>query len=172
MDYYKRIQDNLEKIMDEDIVKNNPDYLFAVENAKLIVDSEVRYRSSLEKLTNKIKLAGTTALLLLMLLIPARANARSIDMGTFKLTAYCGCESCSCGWGRMTYSGKIAREGVTVAADLSVMNIGDTITIDGKEYTVEDCGGGVIGDHIDIFFDDHEAVDKFGVQYGEVIIWR
>lgn len=91
-------------------------------------------------------------------------------MGEFKLTAYCGCESCSCGWGRMTKSGKIAREGVTVAADLSVMNIGDYITINGVPYTVEDCGGGVKGDHIDIFFEDHEAVDDFGVKYGEVKI--
>ena len=59
-----------------------------------------------------------------------------------------------------------------MAADLSVMNIGDHITIDGKEYRVEDCGGGVHGDHLDIFFDTHEEVEAFGVRYGDVKIWR
>lgn len=111
-------------------------------------------------------------LILLALLMPLQTNAEVINMGEFKLTAYCGCESCSCGWGRMTKSGKIAREGVTVAADLSVMNIGDYITINGVPYTVEDCGGGVKGDHIDIFFEDHQQVDEFGVKYGDVKILR
>ena len=115
---------------------------------------------------------GLKIILLLALIMPVQTNAKVIDMGTFKLTAYCGCESCSCGWGRMTKSGKTAREGVTVAADLSVMNIGDKITIDGKEYTVEDCGGGVKGDHIDIFFENHEDTERFGVQYGDVKIVR
>ena len=111
-------------------------------------------------------------IILLALMMPLQVNAKCINMGQFKLTAFCGCESCSCGWGRMTYSGKIAREGVTVAADLSVMNIGDHITINGVPYTVEDCGGGVKGDHIDIYFDDHQAVEEFGVKYGDVKIWR
>ena len=111
-------------------------------------------------------------IILLALMMPLQTQAKVINMGEFKLTAYCGCESCSCGWGRMTKSGKIAREGVTVAADLSVMNLGDYITINGVPYTVEDCGGGVKGDHIDIYFDDHKAVEEFGVKYGDVKIWR
>lgn len=111
-------------------------------------------------------------IILLALMMPLQTQAKVINMGEFRLTAYCGCESCSCGWGRMTKSGKIAREGVTVAADLSVMNIGDYITINGRPYIVEDCGGGVKGDHIDIFFEDHEAVEEFGVQYGDVQIIR
>ena len=95
-----------------------------------------------------------------------------INMGTFKLTAYCPCDECSEGWGRLTHSGRIAEAGRTVAADLSVMNLGDKITIDGKEYVVEDSGGGVKGDHIDIFFDSHQEVEAFGVRNGEVKIWR
>ena len=64
----------------------------------------------------------------------------------------------------------------TVAADLSVMNIGDKITINGEEYVVEDCGAHVKGDHLDIFFDTHEEVEAFndgkGIAYGNVLIWR
>ena len=110
---------------------------------------------------------------LTLMIMPIRANARTvIDMGEMKLTAYCPCEECSDHWGRQTRSGKTATANHTVAADLSVMNLGDHITINGEEYTVEDCGAGVQGDHIDIFFDTHEEVEEFGVKYGEVMIWR
>ena len=116
-------------------------------------------------------------LIMALLLIPMQVNARQvINMGTFKLAAYCPCESCSGHWGRQTYSGKTAMPYHTVAADLSVMNIGDTITINGEEYVVEDKGGKVKGDHLDIFFMTHEEVEAFadgkGIAYGEVLIWR
>ena len=103
---------------------------------------------------------------------PLRGEAKTINMGRFKLTAYCPCYSCSEGWGRKTHSGNTACSEHTVAADLSILNLGDTITIDGEEYKVEDSGGGVKGDHIDIFFDTHEEVEDFGVRYGDVKIIR
>ena len=97
---------------------------------------------------------------------------QKITMGRFKLTAYCPCHECSEGWGRKTHSGAYAESEHTVAADLSVLNLGDWITINGKKYKVEDSGGGVVGDHIDIFFDTHEEVEEFGVRYGNVNLWR
>lgn len=111
-------------------------------------------------------------LALVTLMIPVKANAKVIDFGEFKLTAYCPCYSCSEGYGRNTASEKLAMSEHTVAADLSVFNIGDKITINGNEYHVEDCGGGVKGDHLDIFFDTHEEVEQFGVQYGDVKLLR
>ncbi len=116
----------------------------------------------------------TLAIIIMVVsLLPIQVNARTcIDMGQFKLTAYCPCEECSEGWGRHTHSGKTARAGHTVAADLSLMNLGDKITIDGKEFIVEDSGGAVKGEVIDIFFDTHEEVEQFGVRYGDVKIWR
>ena len=99
-------------------------------------------------------------------------EAKTINMGKFKLSAYCPCEECSEGWGRQTHLGVRARSNHTVAADLSVMNLGDWITIDGKKYKVEDSGGGVVGDHIDIFFDTHDEVEDFGIRYGNVKILR
>lgn len=100
------------------------------------------------------------------------AKAKTINMGEFKLTAYCPCYRCSEGWGRKTHSGNMAKSNHTVAADLSIMNLGDTVTINGKKYVVEDSGGGVRGDHLDIFFDTHEEVEEFGVQQGDVKILR
>ena len=97
---------------------------------------------------------------------------RKITMGRFKLTAYCPCHECSEGWGRKTHSGAYAESDHTVAADLSVLNLGDWVTINGKKYKVEDSGGGVVGDHLDIFFDTHEEVEEFGVRYGNVNLWR
>lgn len=114
--------------------------------------------------------------LLITLMIPTNVNAEVIDMGTFLLTAYCPCWECSQQWGRKTKSGKMATPNHTVAADLSVMNIGDKITINGEEYVVEDCGAHVKGDHLDIYFDTHEEVEAFndgkGIAYGNVLIWR
>ena len=57
-------------------------------------------------------------LILLLLLIPMQVDARTmINMGTFKLTAYCPCWSCSQQWKDNTYSGKKATPNHTVAAD-------------------------------------------------------
>lgn len=101
-----------------------------------------------------------------------KPEKRKITMGRFKLTGYCPCYECSEGWGRKTHSGAYAESNHTVAADLSVLNLGDWITIDGKKYKVEDSGGAVKGDTIDIFFDTHEEVEEFGVRYGNVNLWR
>ena len=103
---------------------------------------------------------------------PKKNEKRKITMGRFKLTGYCPCYECSEGWGRKTHSGTYAESNHTVAADLSVLNLGDWITIDGKKYKVEDSGGAVKGDTIDIFFDTHEEVEEFGVRYGNVNLWR
>lgn len=124
------------------------------------------------------RLLVTVLMMVLIFTMPLSVSAKEkrqkhkIPMGRFKLTAYCPCEECSEGWGRRTHSGASAQSNHTVAADLSVMNLGDWITIDGKKYKVEDSGGGVRGDHIDIFFDTHEEVEEFGVRYGNVNIWR
>ena len=85
-----------------------------------------------------------------------------------KTTAYCPCSSCSEGYGRNTATGAIATEGVTVAVDPNIFPYGTEITIDGNTYIAQDCGGGVNGNHIDIFFDNHEDVKAYGVQYKEI----
>lgn len=119
-------------------------------------------------------------LLLLIFLFSASAEAKSkhklIDMGEFKITAYCPCERCSDGWGRRTYSGKTAEAGRTIAVDRSVIDIGSKVKIGKHIYIAEDTGGKVDGDHIDIFFDTHEEVEEFanrkGIKYLNVWVVR
>ena len=91
------------------------------------------------------------------------------SLGTFKLTAYCACIKCCGKSDGITASGAKAVEGVTVAADTR-FPFGTKIIIDGHEYTVQDRGGAVKGDKIDIYFNSHTEALKFGVQYKEVFI--
>ena len=73
-----------------------------------------------------------------LFLIPIQVNARThIDMGEFKLTAYCPCEECSEGWGRQTASGKTAEAGRTIAVDPDIIDIGSKVKIGNKIYIAE-----------------------------------
>ena len=56
-------------------------------------------------------------------------------------------------------------------ADLSVLPLGTKVYIDGiGERIVQDKGGGIRGNHIDLFFYNHQAALNFGVQELEVEI--
>lgn len=112
-------------------------------------------------------------LFLVMLMIPMQLEAGTrINMGEFKLTFFCPCEICSEDFGHETSSGKIARSEHTIAVDPAVIDIGSKVLIDGIVYTAEDTGGGVKGDHIDIFVESHEETLKRGVQYTNVWVVR
>lgn len=104
------------------------------------------------------------------------------SLGEFKITAYCPCEKCCGYWATVrptdengepivyTASGKIAVQGVSVAADTSILPFGTVLVIDGHEYTVQDRGGMVKGNHVDIYFDSHEAAKEWGTQYMEIFV--
>ena len=112
-------------------------------------------------------------LFLVMLMIPMQLEAGTrINMGEFKLTFFCPCEICSEGYRYQTSSGKTARSEHTIAVDPEVIDIGSKVLIDGIVYTAEDTGGGVKGDHIDIFVENHEETLKRGVQYTNVWVVR
>ena len=68
----------------------------------------------------------------------------------------------------MTSSGHLAQERHTIATDPSVIPEGTKVEINGVVYTAEDIGGGVRGNHIDIFYESHEECLQFGVRYAEV----
>ena len=88
------------------------------------------------------------------------------------ITAYCPCEKCCGKWALnrpdgvvYTASGEVAQEGVTVAADWDVYPAGTVLYIEGMgEYIVQDVGGAVNGNHIDIFLSSHEKAVNFGKQ--------
>ena len=92
---------------------------------------------------------------------PITAAQAGESLGTFTITGYCGCAKCSGGSNR-TATGTIPTQGRTIAADPSVLPYGTQVVIGGVVYTVEDCGSGVNGNHIDIFFATHEQALAFG----------
>lgn len=91
---------------------------------------------------------------------------------TVTATAYCPCEICCGKWALnrpdgivYTASGAIAEEGVTIAADWSVYSPGTILYIEGiGERTVQDRGGAISGQKIDVFFNSHEDALRFGRQ--------
>lgn len=83
-------------------------------------------------------------------------------------TAYCGCARCCGKSDGITASGTRATEGRTIAADLSVFPFGTHLRINGNTYIVEDCGGGINGNRLDIYFASHTDALRFGVQTVEV----
>lgn len=102
--------------------------------------------------------------------------------GKFSLSGYCACKKCSSGTG-YTYSGAKVRENHTIAADKKVLPIGTMIILEeavGKDgtkydgvYKVEDIGGGVKNNHIDIYRPTHDLaclVTQYGRCYGNVYI--
>lgn len=122
------------------------------------------------KLTIKLSIiAFTLSLLIFGFTTSTAAKSKKVQyLGRYKLTAYCGCRSCSGGWGNRTASGKRAKQGRTIAVDRRKIKLGTKIKINGKTYRAEDVGGGVKGKHIDIYFSSHSKVRKFGRRYAKV----
>jgi len=110
---------------------------------------------------------------------------------TLRVTAYCACEKC-CGWkynwlGQKVYaygphkgkpkvvgktaSGTMAKRG-TIAADTDIFPFGTIMYIEGYGYgRVEDRGSVIKGNHIDIFFKDHQQAILWGNQNLKVKVW-
>jgi 3D (Asp-Asp-Asp) domain-containing protein len=106
--------------------------------------------------------------------LPGRGGISRRLLGTFKLTAYslayadCGKHPHDPAYG-ITASGTYVKEGRTVAADWEVLPPGSIIYIEDLGLRlVEDRGGAVIGNHLDIFIPDERATVIFGVQHKKV----
>ena len=96
----------------------------------------------------------------------AAATAATTTSGTqvYKITAYCSCAKC-CGkaTGR-TAMGTKATAGRTVAAS-GKFAFGTKLNINGHVYTVEDRGGAIHGNKIDIYVNSHAEALAWGVRY-------
>ena len=102
--------------------------------------------------------------------LPRTSSSSASTGGTvYKITAYCPCSKC-CGktTGR-TASGTKAIAGRTVAAS-SKFAFGTKLNIGGHVYTVEDRGGAVKGNKIDIFVNSHAEALAWGVRYLNVSV--
>ncbi|MCI8655718.1 MAG: DUF348 domain-containing protein [Clostridia bacterium] len=83
----------------------------------------------------------------------------------FRVTGYCACSKC-CGKFASGYtsSGTKATAGRTVAASTQY-DFGTKLLINGSTYTVEDRGGAITGNKIDIYFNTHAEAIAWGVKY-------
>ena len=110
---------------------------------------------------------------------------------TILVTGYCRCGSC-CSWKRdwlfrpvyssgslkgkpkkigITASGTRARKG-TIAADTSKYPFGTIMYIEGYGYgCVEDRGGAIKGEHIDLYFRTHKQALEWGKRKKRVKVW-
>lgn len=97
----------------------------------------------------------------------AEAKSTKVQyLGRYQLTAYCGCKKCCGKSGGYTASGKKAKQGRTIAVDRKKIKLGTKIRINGKTYVAEDVGGGVKGNHIDVYFNSHKKALQFGRKKG------
>lgn len=102
---------------------------------------------------------------------------KPVNLGEFKLTAYCSCEECCGKWAYdrpngIVYGaiGEELKEGYSIAVDPDVIPYRSEVIINGKTYKAQDCGGAIKGNRIDVYFEDHNDALDFGVQYAEVFV--
>ena len=106
------------------------------------------------------------------------------SLGTFKLTAYCGCNRCCDQYANnrpvdengkeIVYGsiGRVLRQGTSIAVDPNVIPYDTKVVIDNHEYIAHDTGGAIKGNRIDVYFDNHQEALNFGVKYKEVFVYN
>ena len=91
-------------------------------------------------------------------------------LGKFILTGYCPCVICCGKTNGITASGRKAMPNHTIAADKRFA-FGTQMIINGQVYTVDDRGGAIVGNHIDIYFNTHAEALAFGKRTGDVYLY-
>lgn len=97
----------------------------------------------------------------------SRTSGISGQSGVYKVTAYCACMQCCGKTNGITASGAKATANHTIAAP-STFAFGTKVVINGVTYTVEDRGGAIQGNRIDIYMNSHAEALAWGVRYVEV----
>ena len=101
--------------------------------------------------------------------LPRTSSASTTGGTVYKITAYCPCSKCCGKTNGRTASGTQATAGRTVAAS-SKFAFGTKLNIGGHIYTVEDRGGAINGNKIDIFVNSHAEALAWGVRYLNVSV--
>lgn len=99
--------------------------------------------------------------------IASRVSGISGQSGIYKVTAYCACMKCCGKTNGITASGKKATANHTIAAP-STFKFGTKVVINGTTYTVEDRGGAIQGNRIDVYMNSHSEALAWGVRYLQV----
>ena len=134
-----------------------------VEIEKSVI-SEVVVQEPVDKIVQVQKKATSRASTL-----PRTSSASSTGGTVYKITAYCPCSKCCGKTNGRTASGTTATAGRTVAAS-SKFAFGTKLNIGGHVYTVEDRGGAINGNKIDIFVNTHAEALQWGVRYLNVSV--
>lgn len=100
----------------------------------------------------------------------SKSKSKYKSLGTFKITGYCSCAACCGKTTGITASGTRATAGRTIAADTSKFPFGTKLKFNGNTYTVEDRGGAIRGNRIDLYFSSHSEALAWGVRYMEVLV--
>lgn len=152
----------------------------------------------LPALTGHLSIAGSVVLAVLMIagcrgsrIQPPRGKQARIMV--FEVTGYCNCGKC-CGWERSFFGlgqpvfssgpnkGRPKKVGVTasgtrtahgtVAADTRMLPFGTVIFVPGYGYgRVEDRGGAIKGNKIDLWFSSHDKALQWGRRTIKVKVW-
>ena len=138
-------------------------YQNEVEIEKIVI-SEVVLQEPVNKIVQVQKTGTSRASTARTSTAAATTTTADVNGETYKITAYCSCAKC-CGktTGR-TASGTQATAGRTVAAPAKFA-FGTKLNIGGQIYTVEDRGGAIQGNRIDIYVSSHSAALQWGVKY-------
>ena len=93
-----------------------------------------------------------------------KTSSTNTSSQIYKVTAYCPCAKCCGKANGVTAMGTRATAGRTVAAS-SKFSFGTKLNINGHTYTVEDRGGAIGQNKIDIFVNSHAEALAWGVRY-------
>lgn len=136
---YKEDEELSREKLSEEIIKNPVDKIVQVQSKSVITS-----RSSFSRVT------GTSG-----------------KSGVYKVTAYCACMQCCGKTNGITASGAKATANHTIAAPRTFA-FGTKVVINGTTYVVEDRGGAIQGNRIDIYMNSHAEALRWGVRYVEV----
>lgn len=98
-----------------------------------------------------------------------KTEPKQTSLGVFKISHYCPCEKCCGKTNGITASGTRATPNKTVAAG-TALPFGTILKIGSQEYVVEDRGGAIGNNRIDVFCSSHTEALQKGVYYTEVFI--
>lgn len=144
----------------------------AIRQSNELADSAIAELNELKKQNEQVVTEDDTAV------------QESSEIFEAKVTAYCSCPKCCGIWSKdhpsrqgidyeqYTTSGTVPTAGRTIAVDPDVIPLGSKVVLNGHEYVAEDTGSGVKGNHIDVYFDSHEAALDWGVRTMEVQVFE
>lgn len=121
---------------------------------------------------------ATLMLIAFAILVVGFILATVVDGGQiqrFRVTAYCTCVLC-CGPNAEGITASGTRADHPLVAGPPSLPFGTRLCVPnyavGWDVRVEDRGGAIKGNRLDVFFDDHESAIQWGVQYLNVEIVR